>query len=221
MELKKFPKIFHLPWSLSSSSDDAWLDSGEVFEGKNVVVTEKMDGENTNMYRDYIHARSVGFTDYTPKMAWSRSWVKGLHGSIKHLIPEGWRICGENMFATHSIAYTNLESFFLVYMIVDEYNCCLPWDETKLFCEELGLTTVPVLWEGPWHEAVVKSCYVKAPTLRSVEPEGYVVRNADGFSMEPEEFRENVAKFVRAHHVQTDEHWMHGAFIQNQMKQSS
>lgn len=45
--------------------------------------------------------------------------------------------------------------------------------------------------------------------------EGYVIRNADGFKYE--DFASNVAKYVRANHVQTDSHWMHSELIKNQL----
>ena len=42
------------------SSYDICLDSIEHLEQlKDVVVTEKLDGENAMLYHDYLHARSV------------------------------------------------------------------------------------------------------------------------------------------------------------------
>jgi len=42
----KYPRTPHLPWSEGASEDDIQLINAEMFEGKNVVVTEKLDGEN-------------------------------------------------------------------------------------------------------------------------------------------------------------------------------
>ena len=56
----KYPRTFHLPWSEGKSDDDKVLSDDSQFNGKYVVVTEKMDGENTTIYSDgYVHARSV------------------------------------------------------------------------------------------------------------------------------------------------------------------
>ena len=77
------------------------------------------------MYSDRIHARSLE-TDFHE----SRTWVRALWGNIKHEIQDGWRICGENMFAEHSIHYNNLETYFYVFSIWNETNDCLSWDET-------------------------------------------------------------------------------------------
>lgn len=52
---------------------------------------------------------------YTP----SRDWIKALHGQIAHEIPEGWRLCGENLYARHSIAYDALPSYFTLFSIWD------------------------------------------------------------------------------------------------------
>jgi hypothetical protein len=56
----KYPQIPHLPWSPGRSEDDIALDSIEHLEGlEDVVVTEKSDGENTTLYHDYLHVRSL------------------------------------------------------------------------------------------------------------------------------------------------------------------
>ena len=105
----KYPRTFHLPWSPGVTDDDRVLDDPDAAFGESrVVVTEKMDGECTTMYRDYLHARS---TDYSPHP--SRDRVRALHAQIAHDIPEGWRVCGENVYAQHSISYDALPSYFL------------------------------------------------------------------------------------------------------------
>lgn len=107
----KYPRTYHLPWSCSISNDDRILHDLSCFQNRRVIVTEKMDGENTTMYRDHIHARSVDSRNHP-----SRNWVKNLWGRLSHDIPSGWRICGENLFATHSISYSNLQSYFLDFL---------------------------------------------------------------------------------------------------------
>jgi hypothetical protein len=97
----KYPRTYHLPWSDGATDDDRVLTDEDLetnFAGRTVVVTEKMDGENTTMYNDCIHARSP---DSGPHP--SRDWVKNLHAQIQWQIPEGWRISGENLYATHTL----------------------------------------------------------------------------------------------------------------------
>ncbi len=67
-------------------------------------------------------------------------------------IPEGWRICGENVYACHSIHYIALTSYFYVFSIWNEKNECLSWDATVAWCKKLGLAHVPLLYRGPYNE---------------------------------------------------------------------
>jgi len=203
----KYPRTPHLPWSLGRSSDDIVLADSTQFSGKKVVVTEKMDGENTTMTRQYIHARSVDSGYHA-----SRTWVKRLHAQIKEEIPEGWRICGENLYAQHSIAYETLPDFFLVFSIWDERNAALSWDETENWSTLLGLRTVPVLQIGLWDESAIRGI------VRMMNPErqeGYVVRLFAPFDFA--DFANSVAKFVRSRHVRTDTHWLSKPVVPNKL----
>jgi hypothetical protein len=205
----KYPRTMHLPWSESVTEDDRIIDGKALsaWNGTEVVVTEKMDGECTTMYSDYIHARSVDFTSHV-----SRSWVQNLHAQIRFNIPKNFRICGENLWATHSIHYTQLPSYFMVYSIWDGLRC-LSWNETVEWCELLGLQHVPELYRG-LHEQCLYMEY--NPARRFHRPsEGYVVRPAGSFVMA--EFPRVVAKYVRKNHVQTHGHWMRSTFVPNEL----
>lgn len=205
----KYPRTFHLPWSLGSTNDDKFLESVEPFIGMPLVITEKMDGENTNMYPDRYHARSIDSKDHP-----SRHWVKSIWGNIKHEIPEEWRICGENLYAKHSIFYENLESYFMVFGIYDEYNVCLGWEDTEDICKSLGLITVPVIARNViFNEKELRELADKVDIEKS---EGYVIRRYDEFQYD--DFIKNVAKWVRPKHVTTDQHWMYQKIVPNQLK---
>jgi hypothetical protein len=221
MDRIKYPRTFHFPWSDSNSSDDVWWKDTSPFAGRRIIMTEKMDGECASVYPDgHVHARSVD-TDRHP----SRTWVKRIAAEVAHEIPKGWRVCGENMYACHSIFYTHLPSYLLVYGIYDENNHCLPWDTVKSVCEMLGLSTVPVLYDGLWDEKLVRGLWAGKgtyPTYAQSNPdavapkfpedfvpceaEGYVVRLADSFPHA--DFARCCAKYVRENHVTTSTHWM-------------
>src|SRR5690554_4811700 len=108
----KYPRTRHLPWSPGASHDDLVSREVESFVGQRIIVTEKMDGENTTLYRDHLHARSLDSRHHP-----SRDWVKALHGRIAHEIPERWRVCGENLYARHSIGYEALPSYFMLFSV--------------------------------------------------------------------------------------------------------
>jgi len=205
----KYPRTMHLPWSPGASDKDERVIQGlESFVGKQVVVTAKLDGENTTWYNDYIHARSL---DYSPHE--SRNWVKKLHAEIGWQIPNGWRVCGENLFAKHSIQYRNLDTYFYVFSVWNERNQSLGWNQTVEWAALLGLKTVPVLYEGVWNEQAVRELI---PTnFNKDECEGYVVRTADGFHFR--DFRHCVAKWVRPNHVQTHAFWRTQRVIPNEL----
>ena len=131
----KYPRTYHFSWSPGLQNDDRRQEDYSVFETSpsGIVASLKMDGENTNMYSDRIHARSIDSKDHP-----SRHYVKGIWGDIRHSIPTGWRICGENLYGKHSIFYEDLESYFQVFSIWDETNTCLDYGTTQEVCKELG-----------------------------------------------------------------------------------
>lgn len=200
---KKYPRTAHLPWSLSVSSDDVRVINTDHFQGQTVVVTEKMDGENTTLYSDHLHARSLDSQHHI-----SRDWLKQWHATLAHDIPHGWRVCGENLYAQHSIAYSALKSYFYGFSLWDDNNNCLNWDETVEWFALLNIATPPVLYHGIWDEATIRALQIDTTTM-----EGYVVRIAERFSYQ--QFNHSVAKWVRKHHVQTDTHWRFAAVIAN------
>lgn len=192
----KYPRTPHFLWSPGLQNDDRLLKSTAGWEGTQVVITEKMDGENTTFYRDGLHARSLD----SPTEIWRES-VKAIWGEVAHEIPEGWRICGENVAAVHSIRYDDLMSYFLVFSVWD-HDTCLSWDETMEWCAMLGLSTVPLIYWGEYNDDLCKElCSGLNPTTQ----EGLVVRPAGRFHYL--DFSTRVGKYVRAAHVQTDEHW--------------
>lgn len=193
----KYPRTYHLSWSEGVSDDDYILSSLSAFEGKRVIVTEKMDGENTSLYQDYIHARSLGSRHHP-----SRDWVKQFWGTICADIPKGWRVCGENLYAKHSILYEQLPSYFMGFSVWDEHNICLGWDETVDWFNLVGITPVPILYDGIFSEKTIKGI---GKTLNLAHQEGYVVRVAESFSYQ--DFNQKVAKYVRDGHIQTTKEW--------------
>jgi hypothetical protein len=210
MEAIKYPRTYHLPWSEAITSDDKVTHSIEHFAGKQVVVTEKMDGENTTMYRDNIHARSLD-----SRGGEDRAWVKQFWAQVRNDIPQGWRICGENLWAKHSVSYTELKSYFYGFSIWDNNNVALSWGDTVEYFGMLGIVPVPVLYEGVWDEKVVRNL---SRNMNLDQTEGYVVRLADSFHYD--NFGKSVAKFVRKGHVQTDKHWRTQKLIPNPISPS-
>jgi len=205
--LYKYPRTYHLPWSLGITSDDKILSDISCFQGKKLVGTIKMDGENTSFYRNNLHARSLDSKDHP-----SRHWIKSFHSSIKHLIPNNWRICGENLFAKHSIFYNNLESYFLGFSIWDDRNVCLNWEKTLSIFSDLGIKPVPIITETYDINEIIEKFN------NFDKQEGYVIRIFEEFKYE--NFSSSIAKFVRKNHVSTDKHWMFKKIEKNLLDKS-
>jgi hypothetical protein len=197
-----------LPWSPKADEDDLRLTDFSELLGKEVIVTEKLDGENTTLYREGLHARSL-MSGAHP----SRTWVGGLHGRIGALLPERWRVCGENMFAKHSLTYDDLASYYYVFSVWNEHDHCLNWDETKEWAALLELPTPPELYRGVFDEDRIRD--LKVDTQRQ---EGFVLRSVEGFPFDA--FARRVCKWVRPAHVQTSKHWMFETLVPNRLAQN-
>jgi len=194
------------PISSDSKSYDISVNKNHNFYANGILV------HNCSMYKDYIHARSIDGRSHS-----SRAWVKQFHSQIAHDIPENWRICGENLYARHSIEYNDLETYFMGFSIWNEKNECLSWDDTLEWFDLLGITPVPVFKREIWSEDT--ETYLKSLTSATdwSRIEGYVVRNSSSFHYK--DFRKNVAKFVRKNHVQTVKHnWQMEQVIPNKLK---
>lgn len=199
----KYPRTYHLPYSLTITEDDKRLPSDDIFNGMTVVVTEKRDGENTTIYPDgFVHARSLDGCKY-PWQTWLKKYVQSWCWDI----PEGHRVCGENLYPQHSISYKfkDESEFFQVFGVYDSENNCLSWDDLCDFCDLLGIRNVPVIYRGEYDKERILKAFNEYQGKHENEVEGFVVRNANSFPYA--EFSKNVGKYVRANHVQTDEHW--------------
>lgn len=202
----KYPRTYHLPWSLGATADDKTLKDTSQFDGHEVVITEKLDGENTSLYTDGLHARSLDSRNHP-----SRNWIKNDWATKSWELPESDRIVGENMFAVHSIKYNNLESYFygLSYWQGDK---CLDWDSTVKAINAFGYPVPMEIWRGKWNEKTAR--WLAGTLVRHQDVcEGYVVRITDSFQYD--DFKSSVAKYVREDHVQSDQHWAQGDFKKN------
>lgn len=199
----KYPRTYHLNFSEGIHSDDKVIETLDYLKGKEVIVSEKLDGENTTLATEYFHARSLD-SPYN----FTRSWVKQLHTIISNEIPEGWRFCGENVAYYHSINYKNLDSFFYLFSIWTDKNVCLSWDDMVEWADVLDLAVPKVLYRDVFDE---KKLAEIAKNLDTTTTEGFTVRIADSFKYE--DFSKSLTKWVRKGHVQPsadgkEEHWL-------------
>lgn len=152
----------------------------------------------------------------------SFSAVKQAYCSFMYDVPENLALYGENMFGIHSIECmyqqlgntldNALNSYFYLFAILDvDKQEWLSFDDVCTWAKTFDIPTVPIVHRGTftnlqevekWMNSKMKQ---KSIFSTSVTPEGFVIRNANAFKVN--EFDKNVAKYVRAGHVQTDQNW--------------
>ena len=130
----------HAQISLGTTSDDRFMPNGYVkafSQFPNLILTEKLDGQNNCLTKYGVFARSHAAPSELPWDQPLKNRWKLLHNDLGNL-----EIFGENMYGIHSIAYSKLESFFYVFAI-RENGTWLSWEEVKFYAAMLDFPTVP------------------------------------------------------------------------------
>jgi len=205
----KYPRTYHLPFSPGATKDDKKLqgDWFSYYKDQYVVITEKLDGENTTLCQEGVFARSHATPTHSP---WSVNlWGEnGIYWHAKSFIGKNEYVIGENLYGIHSIKYDKLTDYFHIFATHDD-NRWYSWEEVEELAEILEIPTVPVLYKGiVQSEEQVREIIehlMQYPSTYGKTKEGVVMRIAYSFKLD--DFPHYVCKYVRANHVQTDEHW--------------
>lgn len=209
----KYPRTFHAPWSVGTSDDKTQKNVSDLLNVP-LIVTEKMDGSNVTLERDACYAR----THSGPPTHPSFDAFKQLHAEVKYQIPNSLQICGEWLYAKHSIHYSALPHYFMMFGVREIRTMkWLSWNWVELWAEELGVPTVPVLFSGEVkNETELRELalqFMDKPSACGGLREGVVIRTAAGFHTD--EFPRRTQKNVRPNHVQTTEHWKNQEIVRN------
>lgn len=238
-ESRKYGRSLHAQISLGTTSDDRFMPNGYVkafADMDQLVLTEKLDGQNNCFNKHGVFARSHTATSEHPWDKPMRERWELIKNDLNDL-----EIFGENMYGIHSIAYEQLESYYYVFA-VREGDRWLSWEEVKFYAAMLDFPTVPELQikvplEGFYHDGASENKVLDdwleanlgkkwtesvetSGMLGGIDPqtgqpcsEGFVIRNADGFYINEGEIPvagnefNNLMKLVRPSHVKTDMHW--------------
>ena len=214
----KYPRTYHLPISPGTTSDDRISKNINNLIGREIVISEKLDGENQsiqneNKYNCGIYARSR----VAPTVNKWSSWFKPKFDLIKQDLRDfKFEFCFENMYAEHSIIYSKLNAYEQVFGIKDiKRDIFLSWTETEYYSELFDMNVVPVLYKGiadsidELNNLIGK--FMNEPSILNDDniwttpKEGVVCRITDEFPADM--FYNSVFKYVRKGHVQTDKHW--------------
>lgn len=209
MEIKtKYPRTYHLPYSPGLQNDDRKVEKGwEKLLDNEIIITEKLDGQNTSCSNIGVFARSHAAQTELP---WDRNmWEQGgIYDQVKSWLDDDVMIYGENLYGIHSIEYNKLPAYYFLFALRDK-NVWKSWDEVVEMSHILGLPTVPVLFRGKVSsekelEEMIYN-FMKQGSSFGNTIEGCVIRNANDFDFN--DFSLNVVKYVRKGHVQTDQFW--------------
>lgn len=212
----KYPRTFHLPNSPGATRDDRVASDVSALVGREVVVTEKLDGSNVALTSSGPFARSHNGAPAHPSFHPLRAvWAE--RAALLH--PEV-TVFAEWCYAVHSIRYPDLRPERWCQVIAarhDRTGVWLSWDEVSAEASRLSLPTVPVLWRGVFASAAeltaTTETLARQGSVFGPDREGVVVRAASSFFDDC--FPTHVAKWVRANHVRTDRHWRSGPVIRH------
>lgn len=209
----RFPRTPHLAWLGSGEPrDDKVLPSDDAakFLAGPVLVEEKLDGANLGFSvaaEGVLLAQNRGHylhTPYSGQFARLRQWLAAREERLLDALGDDFIAFGEWCAARHSLAYSTLPDWWLLFDIYDR-RLGRFWSTARrnAWAVELGLLTVPPLLHGktslPDLQSLVctgRSAYRDGPL------EGVVIRHED------ECWLLERAKLVRADFTQQiAEHW--------------
>src|SRR3954471_4547123 len=112
MASQKYPRTYHFPFSPGTTSDDRIAKRFDRLLQEPVMITEKLDGENTCLNQYGVFARSHAAPTRNPwaNYLWDR-W-----NELRHQLGD-LELFGESLYATHSIEYNHLEDYYYLFAI--------------------------------------------------------------------------------------------------------
>lgn len=201
----KYPRTYHWPWSQQVHDDDSYHQDPSFFVGKEVSISEKLDGGNTALNSGNVYARSTG---QIATQGWF-AHVKKYHAWKTKALNPDITVYGEDLAALHSISYElPMDETYKVFA-VREGDEFLPLASVLEIAARLNLDVVPNVYHGTFNSVKEITEFfeteISKPSLYGTQREGFVMMTTSGFAAD--EFSTNVCKYVRKNHVQTDEHW--------------
>ncbi|KAK9803065.1 hypothetical protein WJX73_005355 [Symbiochloris irregularis] len=180
----KYPRTPHLPFSPGVAVDDLQCSAADtqVFQGSQVVITEKLDGGNCCIHAGKVFARThsaeATHASFAPVKALAAAWWE---------VEPQLALFGENMTAVHSIKYDALRSNFYLFGVLDcQTQEWFSWDDVEATAASLLIPTAPVLYFGTfassmsiqkWMEAAIR---LPSSVGEHAPREGFVIRTSAG-----------------------------------------
>ena len=212
MEIPKYPRTPHWPYSQTIPHGERLMTDLSKVVGNEVVITEKLDGSNILLHQGDVYARSVsgGPAQAQPWLAMVRK-----HHAWKTNSPEYQELFlyGEDIYGVHSIEYGPVpeEGTFHAFASIQEPGIFDSFQETRRIARSApGIPTVPIIHQGIFETSDQLDQFLReymnhGQSALGGDVEGMVIRYAGAFPAT--HFNRHVCKYVRPDHIQTDEHW--------------
>lgn len=159
--LPEYPRTYHFYYKPNIQKGDSIYSKEEcdiVFNSKNVVIEEKIDGASAGVcylndnfiIRNRKNTLKKGFLGKTPaklQFASIFNWAHDNKDKFKKLLTYGdYSVYGEWMIAVHGMKYTNLPDWFVAYDLYDYSKREFINGQISIdILNEVGFSTVPIL----------------------------------------------------------------------------
>lgn len=227
----RFPGTTHIAWLADGSPrEDKVLSrkEAEAFLESVVCIEEKVDGANLGFSLSpdgtvraqnrgqYLHSPHAGQFARVPE--WLEMHGVGIHTALALHADAGLILFGEWCAARHSLDYTTLPDWFLLFDVYERTSSRF-WSSARrnALAAQCGLATVPTLLQGRFTLDELKSMLDTTQSrYRKGKLEGIVIRQ------ESADWCEARVKLVRPDFTQTIlEHWSRRRLEWNRLDASS
>jgi ATP-dependent RNA circularization protein (DNA/RNA ligase family) len=226
-DLFRFPHTPHLAWlGAGEPRDDKVLSPEDVRSllGNEVAVEEKLDGANVGLSAPEagkLRVQNRGHyleAPYTSQFARLGSWIAAHDARLLEALGSQLIAFGEWCAARHSIAYTALPDWWVLFDIYDRAERRF-WSTARrdAWANAVGVHAAPLIFSGRTGLSDLKTLLLNQPShYRDGPTEGLVVRAED------ERWLLSRAKLVRADFTQNiDAHWRKKRLEWNRLQDST
>ena len=141
--LDKYPRTPYSPWIPANPRNRPAADMTR-FAGREIVITEKLDGSNTLLYQGQACPRSTGNASAPPWLAMSRK-----HHAWETIPLPDLQLYGEDIYGVHAIEYHPVPENATFYLFAARENdTWLSWDSVDALARNPDMPAVPALHMG-------------------------------------------------------------------------
>ncbi len=219
-QIIKFPRTKHLINLGAMSRDDLLFSSKELekFLSMELIVEEKVDGANLGIFLDkttmkiMVQNRSHYVnSSYHEQFKSLDKWILTHSPELFEIFEKNeYILYGEWIFFKHSIHYTKIPDYFLLFDIYDRTaNKFLPRNKVNEIISSTTISQVPVIAQGKFTLDQLKKYAKSQSNFYDGLVEGIYVRSIDS------DQTTNRGKIVRSDFIAGNEHWTKNKYVQN------